>query len=775
MRFRNAPLLVLLLLGGWSCSRDPNVVKQKYLESGNRYFDKGKYKEASIMYRNALGKDMKFGEAHYRLGVTQLRMGQRSWLGGVRALRRAVETLPENSPNREDAVAKLADTLLWFYLGDARKPAALRQEIETLADKLLKKDPSSVDGLRVKGYLALRADGNYKEAIALLGRAQQIKPFQPPIVLGLVQALLADGQAAEAEKLAKEMIAKERTYGPMYDLLLQHYARANRLEDAESVLKAKVANNPKNAWFLIQLATFYGVVHRRQDMQATLEKLTANPKDYPDSFRLVGDFYGRIREWDTAIRHYEQGIRADPKQAAALRLSIAGAWVEQGKRAEAMRVLDQILKDTPGNDNAKAMRASLLIDPAHPEQVRAAVTDLQALVGRMPKNAVLRFDLARALWAKGDIYQARTQLQEAVKIEPSFLPPRINLARLHLASGEFGQALQATKEILDLSPRHLEARLLHAQAQIGVGNLEQGRQQILEAVKQYPASAEAVLLLAMLNLRERKYKEAEDILGKLSRANPGDLRAVLGLSETYALQSQFGKAIDLLNAEVAKQPERDDLRVGVANLQVRAGRHDEAIANFKRVLERRPNSSELHLAIGETFRLKGDTASAVAFFRKAKDLSPSNPAPYVRLAVMLDSTGQKAEARTVYEQVLKLQPDNPVALNNLAYMMAESGGDLDQALSMAQRARQRMPQDPNVADTLGWIYIKKNLSDNAIEIFRDLVGKMPGNSTYRYHLGMALFQKGDKPQARKELQTALQSKPSREEAAQIKELLARLG
>ena len=56
-----------------------------------------------------------------------------------------------------------------------------------------------------------------------------------------------------------------------------------------------------------------------------------------------------------------------------------------------------------------------------------------------------------------------------------------------------------------------------------------------------------------------------------------------------------------------------------------------------------------------------------------------------------------------------------------------------------------------MADTLGWIYLKKNLSDNAIEIFQDLVAKAPNQSTFHYHLGMALYQKGDKPKAIKEL------------------------
>jgi Flp pilus assembly protein TadD len=207
---------------------------------------------------------------------------------------------------------------------------------------------------------------------------------------------------------------------------------------------------------------------------------------------------------------------------------------------------------------------------------------------------------------------------------------------------------------------------------------------------------------------------------------------------------------------------------------VRARRFDEAIANYRRVLEKDPKSVDLHIQIGETYRFKGDVASAVSYFRKATQLSPNDPRAYLPLGVLLDTLGQRAEAKTIYQQILKLQPDQPIALNNLAFLMAESGEDLDQALSLAQRARQKLPQDPNVADTLGWIYIKKNLSDNAIEIFRELVGKLPHTSTYRFHLGMALYQKGDRFSARKELQTALQSKPAPEEAARIKELLAKL-
>ena len=56
-------LAVIVVSGG--CNRDPNVAKKRYLDSGNRYFEKGKYKEARIMYLDALKKDHRYG-----LGIT---------------------------------------------------------------------------------------------------------------------------------------------------------------------------------------------------------------------------------------------------------------------------------------------------------------------------------------------------------------------------------------------------------------------------------------------------------------------------------------------------------------------------------------------------------------------------------------------------------------------------------------------------------------------------------------------------------------------------------
>ncbi len=65
---------VAALLTG--CARDPNVRKQKYLESGERYFDKGQYREAAIQFENAIQVDSRFTDAHYKLALTALKLQQ---------------------------------------------------------------------------------------------------------------------------------------------------------------------------------------------------------------------------------------------------------------------------------------------------------------------------------------------------------------------------------------------------------------------------------------------------------------------------------------------------------------------------------------------------------------------------------------------------------------------------------------------------------------------------------------------------------------------------
>lgn len=77
------------------------------------------------------------------------------------------------------------------------------------------------------------------------------------------------------------------------------------------------------------------------------------------------------------------------------------------------------------------------------------------------------------------------------------------------------------------------------------------------------------------------------------------------------------------------------------------------------------------------------------------------------------------------------------------------------ALSHAQTAREQRPEDPNIADTLGWIYYKKNASLLAVSLLKEAADKLPNEPLVHYHLGMAQAKNGEVAAAKDALQTAL--------------------
>lgn len=756
--------LVLMLA---SCTRDPKVQAQRYLENGNKFFDKGKFKEASIMYRRALQKDLRFGEAYYRLGLTDLKLA--AYGDAARALVRSVELQPGNS----DAASKLADLYLLASMQNRQQSPELLKNVKDLATKLLSRDPHSYDGHRLMGQLAL-LDKDPAGAVKEFAQANEAKPLQPDLVVSYFQALIANNQFPAAEKLAQDLIEKDKTYSPIYDLLYYAYTRQNRLDDGEKVLKLKVANNPTNARYLLQLAGHYYLSKRRQDMDSIIQKMT-DEKQFPDGHLLAGDFYFfRLREYDHAQQQYEAAIKAFPKDKETYEKRLVELFASTNRGPEANQLLATMLKDNPKDSDAIAMRAALMLTTGNRDQINQAANDLQGLVTKTPQNHLLRYQLARAMVAKGDIEGARLQLEEAIKIRPDFVAAHDLLARVYLNKGDSNKALKEADDIIAIDPNNLQAHLVRSTALLSVRDQDKARQELDFITKTYPQNVEARYQVGYLEWQQKDYKKAEQIFGDLHKSNPKDFRGLVGVVETLASEKRMNDAIAEVQKAVDAEPDRQDLKFALANLDVRAEKYDAAIQIFQSLLDKSPKNAGLLFRLAETYRRKGDLNVAIDKFRLASQANPNDPSPLLQLGLLLEGTGRRDQAEPIYEQILKIQPDQPVALNNLAFIKAEQGVDLDQALTMAQRALQKMPNSPDIADTLGWIYIKKNLSEEAVRVFQDLVKKEPANATYHYHFGMALLQKGDRPSARRELQTAMKDNPPKDEASKINQLLATL-
>jgi tetratricopeptide (TPR) repeat protein len=645
-------------------------------------------------------------------------------------------------------------------------------ELRTIHERLIKKNPNTYEAQRLSGYLAL-TENKLKDAINAFQQASRLKPYEPDVILVLMQTLLSDNRADEAEKIGKDLLKQNPKVAAAYNSLYLLYLRQQRRDDAERILHEKIKNLPNDVDARLQLASHYFGLRERDRGMAALRAITDDPKRFPEGYQTAGDFLYRVRDYDAAVQFYREGASRTTKDKLTYQKRLIEVLFTQGKTKEARELLIEARKANPKDDETLAMDAALRLGSANKDEVQKATADLQAIVTRLPGHATIRYNYGRAMALKGDYQQARIQFEEAIKLKPFYLLPRLGLAEILLRSNEYGRVLQLTQEVFKYDPGNVPARLMRTNALIRAGDTKQARLELTALAKAFPQLPEVNYQMGILETISGDFKAAEAIFRDLYNKTK-DPKALAGLGESYLRQNRGDDALRLFQERLAQDPANIDNYLSVASIAARMQRHDLAIETFSEALKRNDRLPDVWVRIGEMYHAKGDQDNAIKSFNKAKEIDPKMVPAWLGLAVVAERQGDRKQSRAMYEQVLRLQADNPIALNNLAYQLAESGTDLDQALSMAQKARQKLPMNPDITDTLGWVYIKKNLHDSAIGLYRELIRTNPQRATYHYHLGLALAQKGNKPEAKKALEAALKNNPPREEETKIRELMSRI-
>src|SRR5208283_4609437 len=119
----------------------------------------------------------------------------------------------------------------------------------------------------------------------------------------------------------------------------------------------------------------------------------------------------------------------------------------------------------------------------------------------------------------------------------------------------------------------------------------------------------------------------------------------------------------------------------------------------------------------------------------ATETNPNKIENYMALSGLYDKQSDWKNATQAAERAHSLDPGSPFIANNLAYLYLEHGGDVHVALSLAQQAKQKLPDSPIVSDTIGWALYKLGSAEAAVGPLSESVRRAPGNPLYQYHLG----------------------------------------
>jgi len=141
-----------------------------------------------------------------------------------------------------------------------------------------------------------------------------------------------------------------------------------------------------------------------------------------------------------------------------------------------------------------------------------------------------------------------------------------------------------------------------------------------------------------------------------------------------------------------------------------AGERDQAIARYDQVLAivpaheaARRNRDLLEAARleeeGNRLAASRDLTNAIARYADAVRIDPRRTHSQAALGMALVESGRTADARPHLQAALDQGVDDAAVANALAYTLAQAG-DANAAIAILRAARQRFPDDPNIARNL---------------------------------------------------------------------------
>jgi|HubBroStandDraft_5_1064220.scaffolds.fasta_scaffold02676_3 tetratricopeptide (TPR) repeat protein len=746
--------MVGLLLLMCACYRDPNLAKQKYLQSGQRYFDKGEYGRASIQFRKALQIDHQYAEAYYRLGLTDIKL--QLWPDAFRSLDQATTLDPKNLPAH-------------LKLGELQLSARQWEEARQQAAAVLKLDPNNVDAYELSGQVEFRSS-HFPDAVKAFEQAERLAPKDSRVQAGLGEVNVVLRQYPQAEAHYIRAIELDPAFLPTYLNLAELYRMQNQPDSAIRVLRQAMRANPKVATPYMALATFDLGRGDSAGIDAVFQEFRAATSNSADALLSIGDFYLTIGDNSQARKVVEEILAHDPKNDNARKLLVKAELNLQDWDA-AEKLNNALLARYPKDPECRLAGAQLLLARGKKTD---AVAKLQALVSDAPEMATAHFVLAMAYNQTGNPARAVESLKDSVARNGNFLPGYLALADFYLQKQDGKTAMSYAEEALRRDPRSVVGRIDHANAQMVLGDFPHALEEFTLLVASDPKNPIFQERLGYIAMRQKNYPRAEQHFNNALEQQPGFLPAMRDLVELYESQKQPEKAIARLQQQLQKIPTQSDYYELLGNTYIATRQWDAAEQAYRSALEQNKNAYMAHTQLARLYSRDQKFPQALAEAQAVTQQRPEILSGYVVLGGIYEQTGAVDQARATYEQAVQRDPNFAPALNNLAWIYCEHGGDLDLALSMAQRAKQNRPGDPQISDTLAWIEYRKGLYGEAAGLLRDSLRQIPDSSLFQYHLGMVLLKTGKESEAKPILARALTSNLSPADAAQARTALQQL-
>jgi cellulose synthase operon protein C len=598
------------------------------------------------------------------------------------------------------------------------------EQATTYMGKVIEAAPNSVVARRLMGAALLRR-GNPDEAITMLKPLFDTGQADSRLLALMGSAYARKNDFKSAEKYLLDAVQAEPKSSTLRTQLAMTRLALGQSAEASKDLKAVLVTDPKSLQAMV-MATLIDLRSRNfKGGLANAQKLVATYPNLPIGYNMLAAAYLGLGDLKLAEKHFVDAVTKKPDYHEARRNLAQLYIVSQPARFEdARRELNKVLATDRNNVKTMLLLGNVARMQGKTDEYLQWLQKAVALVG--------------AFMRTGDQSRAMNEIAAVNREFPDNIAVIETLGKAQAAAGNFRSAITSFQQLVNKTPNNIAARQLLGRAQWSNKQRDEARQTFQRALGITNVPGRGFLLLDLMNLEAEagNFDAALGYAGEMRKAFPGQNLADKTMGDLYMGNQQWAKAVSAY--EVAAKVSFDKtIALSLSRAYSRMSQLDKAVATLRRWQAGKPFDKGIGLAVGQLY---------------------------------IDSANYPAAVRE-YEAIIKSGHIDPSLLNNLAW--AYDNVNDPKALSTAQRAYKLAPDRPEIADTLGWITLRKVDKRQGLALIQKAADKLSDSST-QYHLAFALQANGRTREAVAILDKVLVKNKAFPEVSQAKALLLKL-
>jgi tetratricopeptide (TPR) repeat protein len=345
------------------------------------------------------------------------------------------------------------------------------------------------------------------------------------------------------------------------------------------------------------------------------------------------------------------------------------------------------------------------------------------------------FQIAATEARRGDFKHAEASLDRATELNPTRPGLLFLEGWVKENLGNLPAAIELYRHHLEVHPDDVGTRRRLVGLYLRSNRLEDAYAEAKRVGAADPDDPESLQLQADLALRTKRTAEGDRLLAHLRSLNPGDPENTARAVVVLARNGRAREGARLADDWAAHHPGELAGPVLAARAWSAANMPDSTVARARRAVAMAPDSTEPRRLLARAYQDAGRYADSEREWLALRAQLPQEPGVLLDLGGCRERAGDVDGALAAGRDALKLMPDWAPAMNFLGYVMADHNRELADARKLIEQALQRDPDNGAYIDSYGWVLYRLGQFPEAREQLERAVQLTGGDPVVREHLG----------------------------------------